>query len=368
MAKKVKPIDASKLSPQLQKSASDLQWQVSTGGISQEAANAELNRQINEAKGATYADSNNAPSQLSNTLQKAQSDLQWQVQQGWITQDQANAELNRQKLGELQSAPNFNTGLSLNTPGEVLGTQFDLSKAGQIAGNTLTNPNQVNPFGSQTVTYDPVTGQPTLTQGLSGANQQVLGGVQGNAVSANDALNQLIQGTFGGLSNPNQPNSAYVNSIFSQLTEGLDQQKAKEKEALEQELANRGIPITSGGYKQRIKDLNDRYDQLFKSAKNQAVTTGINTGLSAVGALGAAGQSGFYNPSYQGFSPVSYNQANASDIFNILQQSQLGYAGLANAKDIAKINAAAQTKAASIAAEASKSKNTPEPPTGFNWS
>lgn len=219
-----------------------------------------------------------------------------------------------------------NNEMPLNTGQEVINAGFNVGRLGTTAGNILTNPNQVSQFGSQFTTVDPLTGQPKVEQVLSEPNQQVVGGIQGNAVSANQALGGILGGgVFGSLTNGGAgvPQSNYENAIYNQLTRGQDEQKAREKEQLDQTLANRGIPVGSKAYSTAMADLDTRYDKIFSGARNQAVTGANSQALSASQVLSGLGGQGFMQPNFQGFQSVGYQQPNAEQVFGQVQSNAL---------------------------------------------
>ena len=340
--------EISTYSPALQQAWADLQGQVERGWIPQAAAMAEFERLK-----TTPIAASGTPA-LSPGLTQAQNDLQSQVAKGWITQGQADAEMGRLKGLEASTGPQYPSNLPLKTAGDVISSQFDISQAGQIAGNTLTNPNQFNPFGNQTTSFDPITGQPIVRQELSGANQQVISGVQGGAVKATDVLNSLLGGgAFQSLTNPSgasgpQPISNFEQSVFNRLTYGIDDQKAREGEQLSQTLANRGIPVGSDLYNDQMKQFNDRYDQIFQTARGQAVEQGTGQQLQSLSPLFSIGQGGYYAPSFQGFSPVNYGQTDVNQLFSTLQGTELGKLQISSAEKIAKLNKDAQLKLAQL--------------------
>lgn len=289
--------------------------------------------------------------QLSPGLSDAQKNLQQQVASRGINQSQANFELERLKNLEQRTAPAVNSNLKLDTPSDVYNTGFAASKAGTSAGNLLTNPNQVNPFGTSNVSVDPITGQPTVKQDLSQPNQNIVGGLQGNSVTANSVLGGLLGGgLYGSLTNPAgangpAPTSNYEDAVFQRLTHGLNDQKQRDSAQLTQTLAQRGIPVGSELYNDQIKQLNDRYDTQFQTAKGQAVELGTNSANNAISTLGQTGQAGFFSPQFQSFNPVQYNQVDTSQLFSTLQGTKLGMAQIGAQKDIAKMNAAAASEA-----------------------
>lgn len=261
-------------------------------------------------------------------LNAAKRELQQQVGTGQynISQGQADAEYNR--LASQQMNPSV-SGVSLGNPNDVINTQLGLNRQQALQGNTLTNPNQYNPFGQQTTTIDPITGQPTVTQGLSGANQQAVGGIQNSGINASQVLQSILgngqNGTFGALSGGgnNGQLSQYSQSIYDQLTKGVMDQKAREQEQTEQSLANRGIPVGSQDYRNVMKDFNVRYDDIISNAKNQAVTGGVSAATNLLPGLSSIGQSGYIQPSYQGFQSVPYGQVDVNQLFSTLTSKEI---------------------------------------------
>jgi hypothetical protein len=215
----------------------------------------------------------------------------------------------------------YSNDLKLNTPSDVLNTGLAYNQQQAIQGNKLTNPNQMGPFANQNVTYDPVTGQPTVNTQLSQGNQNVVGGYQGAAGSANNALSRVLND---GLFTGNSDNSALTKSIFGQLTQGVDDQKQKEMTQLGQTLANRGIPVGSKLYNDQMDQLGKRYDDIYSNARYQSVQQGNQYGLQAAGQLANIGRSGYFDPNLQQFQSQPYSQVDVGSIFNTLQGTQLG--------------------------------------------
>lgn len=277
----------------------------------------------------TSATSTGASTGLPNSqLEAAKAKLQAQVNHPdpnlRITQEQMNAELGRlQSTGYGLAAP---SPVSLGTPQDVINVGTQLGKNNTQIGNQLNNPNQINPFGSQTTTYD-ANGTPTVTQSLSQPNQQILGGVQQGSVTSNQVLQQLLGGfqslTGEAGANGPAPQSNYESAVFQQLTRDLDKNKAKDQEQLSQTLSNRGIPMGSQLYNDQMAELNKRYDDQFANARSQAVTQGTNTALGAIPTFSQTGQSGFMTPSFQGFQGQGYQGIDTQSLFNQLQNTNL---------------------------------------------
>lgn len=255
--------------------------------------------------------------------QSAASNLDWQVQQGWITQQQADAQKGINAQGQ-QYNPNF----QLNNAGDVFNAGAQINQNQTIQGNVLTNPNQYGPFASQQVTYDPVTGQPTVNTSLSQGNQNVVTGVQQGSVNANNVLNGVLNsGVFGNITGNAQgtpASNAFTDAVFAQLTDGIEDRKKREREQLEQTLVNRGIPLGSKLYNQQIEEFNKQYENAYANAKNQAVTQGNNYALQSIGTLSGIGKQGYFDQNLQPFQATPYQGVDVNSVFNTLQGTQLG--------------------------------------------
>ena len=340
----------------------DLQKMVADGVVSQTVADTELARRRQQTEG------------LNPALQDEQYRLYNDYKAGKISLADFDKGVERAKLNAQATSPQTGANITANSSAkDVINAASDQSKLSQVQGNTLTNPNQYNPFGSQTTTIDPITGQPIVTQNLSQGNQQVLGGVQGNAVGASDVLKNLLGNQYSQFVGGAGPQSGYNDpelekAIYSRLTQGLDDQRSREQEQLDQTLANRGIPVGSQAYSNAMNDFTKNWDTRFENARNDATVQGTNTALTrqqnnigglgtlqqGMGTLGGLGQSGLYLPQFQGFNAVQYNQTNPQDIFSLLYGGQLQEKGYETQLEQQRIQSGATTAAAGIAAEASK--------------
>ena len=326
----------------LQAAQKSLSEQVASGKITPQAAQAELRRL---------------------QLDSSKQNLSQQVMGGGINQAQADAELSRLSglgdsdlasiygtgelpPGQTQSStpvvpganqpgltlPNvgFNNEMPLKTGQDAINAGFNTAYQGNIAGNILNNPNQTSQFGSQTTSVGP-DGQPIVTQVLSKPNQDVVSGIQGGAVSANQALGGMLGGgafSSAYTSGEGVPLSNYETAYEKQLTQGTEEQKAREREQLDQTLTQRGIPVGSKAYSQQMGDLDTRYDKIYSNARNAAVTSGNQFQLQSLPTLSSVGQAGFMQPNFQGFTGSGYQGPNAVDVFGLttsadLQQQQI---------------------------------------------
>lgn len=245
------------------------------------------------------------------------------------------------------SNPQLND-LSFDSGEDAVNSGLETARASTAAGNLLTNPNQINDFGASYTTIDPLTGQPTVRQVLSEGNQGVVRGTQNAAVNSSNVLSGLLQGgNFAALTdsagNP-APESSFSKALYSQLTNGVDEQQRQEQAQLDQTLRNRGIPVGSQAYTNEMQRFDKRYDDIKSNAKNQAVTGSVGAATNLLQPLTNTGTSGYYNPSFQGFNSVGYNGPDTNSIYGTLT-------GTKNTQ----IAANASMKNASLAAEAAKS-------------
>lgn len=178
-------------------------------------------------------------------------------------------------------------------------------------------------------------GNPTQSpNGKQGAakqptDNQVLGDVRGQSQNTSNVYNQLLNGAYAGLSNPNAPASQYQTAIYNQLTQGFgDQQKQEDAQSM-QTLANRGIPIGSEAYNNERNRFDLNWRQKYGQAQNQAVTENINATNQGLNTLGG------------------FNQ----NIFNTLTGKQIGAANNQTQLGVANINAGSALGVAGINAD-----------------
>jgi hypothetical protein len=307
----------------LSKTKGDLQAQVAGGAINQLQADQEYSRREQQVSSA------------SPEIQDAMWNLQQQVMSGAINQAQADNEVYRQTGLQNQTQPNTNVNIDGKSPsGAVINQIADVAKGSAMAGNVLSNPNQKNDFGSQTVSVDPITGQPLVQQQLSDANKQSLQGIQGTGVQASQVAQGLLGNQYGQFVQGAGPQSGYSDpalekSIYDRLTRDYGDRFGREEEQLSQTLANRGIPVGSEAYTNAMKDFRTNRDTQYETAANNATMQGSQTALARqqnnVGALGAmntgvgtlagVGQAGLYQPNFQGFNAVNYNQPDVQSLY-----------------------------------------------------
>ena len=356
-----------KLSPSgtayLNDSKNKLQQQVAQGLINQAQADQEYGRRQQQVSAASPA------------IQDSMWNLQQQVAQGLINQSTADNEVYRQSSLENQTQPNTNTNLDANSStSQVQNEIADSAKGYTAAGNILTNPNQNGPFGNRNVSVDPVTGQPVVNDTLSGANQNVLGGIQGTSVKASDVAQGLLGNQYNQFVQGAGPQSGYSDpaleqATYERLTRGNDQEKRIAYDQKQQELANRGIGVGNKAYSDEMDRFSRSWDEKDRQARDSAVQQSTATALQRqqnnVGALGAltggvsslgqTAQGGFYQPNFQNFQSAQYQQPDVQGLYNTQYAGQLTREQIDADIEKQKIAAGATLGAAGIAADASKS-------------
>ena len=320
-------------------------------GLSPAQGQAELERQQKYIAG------------LSPALQQEALNLSGQVQSGGINQAQLENQIYNSQVKENATAPQTDKSVNAqSTTAEVTNQIFDTAKAGTMAGNTLTNPNQVNDFGSSTVTIDPVTGQPTVKQDLSQGNKDALKGIQGTGVQASQVAQGLLGNQYGQFVQGAGPQSGYNDpelekAVYGRLTRDFGDRFGREEEQLNQTLANRGIAVGSQAYTNAMGDFRKNRDLQYETAQQNAVQQGTQTALQrqannvsglgalnqGVGTLAGTGQAGLVQPNFQGFQSTQYAQPDLQALYSTQ------YAG-----DITKQGYETELKKQQIAADATK--------------
>jgi hypothetical protein len=149
----------------------------------------------------------------------------------------------------------------------------------------MNNPNVTNPYGTQTVTFDPVTGQPNIVQTLSPEQQALLTtsqrtqGLLGQIGGQGAESLKGIVGTPVDFSTspaapvPGQVNQAIVNAMMQRPM--ADYQRAVEQN--KSDLAAAGIPVGSKAYNTQQELLGRQ----LTDAQTQAELAGVQAGQTA---------------------------------------------------------------------------------------
>lgn len=328
--------------------------------------------------------------------------LEKRAKEGTLT---AKGAANLAKLSDYQSGKKTNPAAAKLTnkinpkkPGTAVAaeTQF----ANQTAENAIRyqNPNQINPFGSQTTTIDPETGQPTVSQTLSPEEQRIYqGGAQLSGYGRELAASRLQSGGFDQAFNP-QLNERWSSGqleadrarieeeVFGRLTKNLERDQALAMQQAETTLQERGIPYSgdpNSRYQQELRAVNERFDAQKTDARQRAAEIGgqeysRNFGIGEqlrtnqlgeqqgirnqnIGEIGTFGQLGPGQtlPQFQGFQAPNYAPQSPLSAYGILQGIQL------NKDQLASQNAYQQgvlkNQAASIAKQGNQSSGVQPP-------
>jgi hypothetical protein len=175
----------------------------------------------------------------------------------------------------------------IKTPQDALNADVKVADYSAEKNLILGNPNQVNPYGTREVTTGP-DGKPVVTDTLA-ADQKKLSDT-GTTLSQT-GLDKAM-GLLGsdGVSQPFNPNltartatgdliadrKRMEDTVFNNITRNFQHDYARNKDDLEQSLANRGIPIDplDPQYKEAMKQLNERTDAAKADAMAQATQMG----------------------------------------------------------------------------------------------
>ena len=207
--------------------------------------------------------------------------------------------------------------LDITDPTAVANAQFGANKATNLAGNQMNNANQNLMYGSQEVTFDPVTGQPTIAQRRSAPEEQKYQQDVGIETAANDRIQQALgnyQSLFSQPFDVSADRRRVEDSLYSRNKQLLDEQFQQNDEEFEQSLAQRGIPPGSPLEDQMRTQYSRQKADAYAGARNDAISEGRNEQVALSGVDNARRQqgmnemSGLYglgmgvrDPQFQGF-------------------------------------------------------------------
>jgi hypothetical protein len=167
--------------------------------------------------------------------------------------------------------------LDITDPTAVANAQFGVNKGTVLAGNQLNNANQNTLYGNQEVTFDPVTGQPTVTQTRSAPEEQKYQQDVGIETAANDRIQQALgnyQSLFSQPFDVSADRRRVEDTLYSRNKQLLDEQFQQSDEEFEQSLAQRGIPPGSPlEEKMRTQYARQKADA-YAGARNDAIQEG----------------------------------------------------------------------------------------------
>lgn len=228
-------------------------------------------------------------------------------------------------------------------PKETAAAQTGTNVSTAIANATLGNVNQQTPYGSldfsqsgSTSFTDPTTGatyeipQFTATQTLSDPQQKLLETGQGTQQNLADLAQQQSRFLQGHLSQPfDGSNEATEGRLIELGRRRLDPAFDQRRDALEQDLANRGIGIGSRAYTSAVENLdqarNDATNQLLLSGNQQAFSQRLaerSAPINEISALASGSQ--VSQPNFVGTNQPQIPTVDYAGLVNQNYSNQLG--------------------------------------------
>lgn len=218
----------------------------------------------------------------------------------------------------------------------------------------VNRPNQETIGGSRQYVTNP-DGSVTVKDSLDQGQQELYNQDIANKSAANKAFMQGLQGRqwgqgvdMGAL--PAAPNSTDLlgnrqrieDSVYKSATRYVDEDMAKEKAAIEQQMFETGNAPGSPQYEQAMRRFDRKYEDIKGGARNQAIAQGgqewqrdfdigmtgrqnafaeqfqnNNQAFGQVQGLGAMGGGITTMPNFFGFQPIDYNAPNIGEFLNL---------------------------------------------------
>lgn len=198
-----------------------------------------------------------------------------------------------QKPGGGQKQPPAQKPVNPVKVGKIKNVQTGLNAERKVADYEAdqnvryNNPNQRNAFGSRDVTFDE-NGNPVVTDSLSAGQQGIVDRDTQFSTRARDYANSLMQGS--GLDQAFNPQvdarvgtgdmiadrRAQQQELESYMGRDIDTQYAKQKDALDQAMYNKGIPPNPQNpeYKAQLQALDDNFARQRGDIRAQALQFG----------------------------------------------------------------------------------------------
>ena len=207
-------------------------------------------------------------------------------------------------------------------------------------------------FGSSSTSVDD-QGNVTSNQTLSPGNQGVVDQGQAAGTTAGSQLNKFVGSeNFGktwqdnGIANT----KSLTDAVFNQATRRLEPRQAQGREQLQQQLANRGIPVGSDAWNNAVREQEYTFGDQYANAQDTATQKGFDfwnqqaqVGNQTAQTLQGVNQAGYYAPP----------QIDANAVFGTQQGTMLGNKQITSNEKIAGMNNDAALKAAQIRARQS---------------
>jgi hypothetical protein len=224
----------------------------------------------------------------------------------------------------------------------------------------LNNPNQYNPFGSRTTTYNP-DGTSSVNTTLNPQQQALFNG----STNISQGIQNYANGMIGGLNYNNVPGmpsasqsdlNATRDAVYGQQTQYLDPQFQQGQSDLDSQLANKGIMEGSDAWNRAQNNFALQKQAAYGDARDRAIQAGgaeqsrlFNLGMSArqegvnennalfagnLNGLNAVKGAGSYTmPTFQGTTATNIGNVDWLNAANQAYQGQLGQANAQNASN-----------------------------------
>lgn len=157
------------------------------------------------------------------------------------------------------------------------------------ATTAANRPNISTPFGAQTWTQDPRTGQWGMQTGFAGPLAGVAAGLGGQAAAGLGS--PLNLGALPAMSSGQQARDQAIQAAYTQASSRLDPMWAQREEAMRTRLLGQGLDPSSEAYRSAMRDLGAQRTDAYQSAMNAAIGQGTAAGQAMFGqSLGARQQ------------------------------------------------------------------------------
>lgn len=288
--------------------------------------------------------------------------LEVREQRGTLQERGANR---LEELRRIQDQPASTTNanralrrLNIDKPKSVIRGQREFNQEAADETFRMQNPSQQqNPYGYQNVTRDE-NGNVTVESGFSPEQQAIY-----------DSQNQYLQSMYGnlaggtgGFGDAASERQRIEEQLYGSYTRGFDDQKARERAALDQSLAERGIPIGSGeAYANAVESFERGWGDRYDEARRQA-TAGGGQEWERSALLPLQQAQGLFQlggPTMGSFAQYQGGSINPTDVGGISST----YRGQNISRDIANQNRASQERIARLNNQANTAR--PLPPPGY---
>lgn len=241
----------------------------------------ELQKQINDVK-AKMANAPRGSDRYKKLLQQFNS-LREQAGRDPLSGKEAAGKLGKKTA--TTSNPSYEQKLKLGKAPlknnkKILGTEFNIQKQVADQNVMLGSPGmQINPFGEQSITRDE-QGNIIVESSLSDPQQQILDRDQQLSIGGRDVAQQLLdQQNFGvdrrALGSDFAADRARIeDEVYGRLTRGMEEDRSRGLQEVEQRLHNRGIPMGSQQWNEEMQRFDRQFQERELDARAQAAMMG----------------------------------------------------------------------------------------------